>query len=209
MGHRPAIDQDPREDELRREGSGRVPGSHPVRGHDAHLVRSQLNGSTAHPALAEPRIARYPTPPQDAVPLHARAVALSSLSPMTRPHRVRSRILSLVLLSFLSVAPGAVQDLELRFLSVGQGDAILVRNAGRAALIDAGPSDRIAERLHTLGVSSLDLLIASHNHADHIGGAFHISRNGYSRGVPVRPFLAGSRAACTISPPCASVRSVG
>jgi competence protein ComEC len=61
--------------------------------------------------------------------------------------------------------------LEIRFLDVGQGDAVLVRSAGRTALIDAGPSDRVAERLQALGVDTVHLLVASHNHSDHIGGA--------------------------------------
>ena len=61
--------------------------------------------------------------------------------------------------------------LEIRFLDVGQGDAVLLRSEGRTALIDAGPSDDIVRRLRTLGVDTIDLLVASHNHADHIGGA--------------------------------------
>jgi competence protein ComEC len=61
--------------------------------------------------------------------------------------------------------------LEIRFLDVGQGDAVLLRSNGRTALIDAGPSDDIVRRLRALGVDTIDLLVASHNHADHIGGA--------------------------------------
>lgn len=61
--------------------------------------------------------------------------------------------------------------LEIRALDVGQGDAILLRSGGKAALIDAGPSDRVVARLRALGVDTVDLLVASHNHSDHIGGA--------------------------------------
>lgn len=61
--------------------------------------------------------------------------------------------------------------LEIRALDVGQGDAFLLRSDGRVALVDAGPSDAIARRLRALGVDTVDLLVASHNHADHIGGA--------------------------------------
>lgn len=60
--------------------------------------------------------------------------------------------------------------LELRVLDVGQGDAVLIRSDGRTALIDAGPADRIVAQLRALGVDTVDLLVASHNHADHIGG---------------------------------------
>jgi beta-lactamase superfamily II metal-dependent hydrolase len=66
---------------------------------------------------------------------------------------------------------GAEPALEIRFLDVGQGDAVLLRSGGRTALIDAGPADAIVRRLRTLAVDSIDLFVASHNHSDHIGGA--------------------------------------
>ncbi|MEX2472842.1 MAG: MBL fold metallo-hydrolase [Gemmatimonadota bacterium] len=59
---------------------------------------------------------------------------------------------------------------EVTFLDVGQGDATLIRTSeGRTALIDAGPGDPTAQ-LRDLGVERLDLVIATHPHADHIGG---------------------------------------
>ncbi|MDQ3556630.1 MAG: MBL fold metallo-hydrolase [Gemmatimonadota bacterium] len=67
--------------------------------------------------------------------------------------------------------PDTPPVLEIRFLDVGQGDAALIRSGGRVALIDAGPSDALVSRLRALGVDTVDVLIASHNHADHIGGA--------------------------------------
>lgn len=89
-------------------------------------------------------------------------------------------------------SPARAQDLELRFLDVGQGDAVLVRSGGKAALIDAGPSDRIVERLRALGVTSLDLLVASHNHADHIGGADAVLAS-----LPIRYYLDNGHPATT------------
>ena len=85
---------------------------------------------------------------------------------------MKTTVRFLCLAVVLALVPTPPQDdqLELRFLDVGQGDAILVRHAGRTALIDAGPSDAIVGKLQSLGVSSIDILIASHNHADHIGG---------------------------------------
>ena len=75
----------------------------------------------------------------------------------------------------LMAAPAARQQsapaLEIRFLDVGQGDAVLLRSDGRTALVDAGPSDAIVRRLRALGVDTIDLMVASHNHSDHIGGA--------------------------------------
>jgi beta-lactamase superfamily II metal-dependent hydrolase len=59
---------------------------------------------------------------------------------------------------------------EITFLDVGQGDAVLVRAPeGQAALIDAG-SDAPLAALASLGVERIDLLLATHPHADHIGG---------------------------------------
>lgn len=65
---------------------------------------------------------------------------------------------------------GTADTLELRVLDVGQGDAILIRHAGTTVLVDAGETDRIAAQLQALGVDTIDLAVASHNHDDHIGG---------------------------------------
>lgn len=96
------------------------------------------------------------------------------------------------LVLWLIGVPLAAQDVEIRFLDVGQGDAVLVRSGGKAALIDAGPTDGIAARLRALGVDSLDLIIASHNHADHIGGA-----DAVLAALPVRFYLDNGHPAAT------------
>lgn len=65
--------------------------------------------------------------------------------------------------------PGA---LTVTFFDVGQGDAALVRSPGGAAvLIDGGPDDhQVARELAALGVRRLDLVAATHAHADHVAG---------------------------------------
>jgi competence protein ComEC len=62
--------------------------------------------------------------------------------------------------------------LELHFLDVGQGDAVLIRAPdGRAVLYDGGQhEDRLLAALDRAGVTALEMVVASHNHADHIGG---------------------------------------
>jgi competence protein ComEC len=76
----------------------------------------------------------------------------------------------LILLGQVFGQPLRAQELELRFLDVGQADAILVREGGKTALIDAGGEAGVLGQLRRLGVDTIDLLVASHNHSDHIGG---------------------------------------
>lgn len=62
-------------------------------------------------------------------------------------------------------------SVELIFLDVGQGDAIVVRSPeGKVALIDSGNDPGIVYLLRHHGIDSIDIVIASHPHADHIGG---------------------------------------
>jgi beta-lactamase superfamily II metal-dependent hydrolase len=64
-------------------------------------------------------------------------------------------------------------DLRVYFLDVGQGDSSLVIFRDKVILIDAGEidqGDRVVADLRKLGVSRIDLLVASHPHSDHIGG---------------------------------------
>src|SRR5688572_3173991 len=72
------------------------------------------------------------------------------------------------------VEPLPAGNLGLVVLDVGQGDAaIVVAPGGCAALIDGGPSGAgtiVKANLAALGVTSLEFVIASHYHADHIGG---------------------------------------
>lgn len=59
------------------------------------------------------------------------------------------------------------------FLDVGQGDSTLFLYDGKTILIDAGEfeeADRVVRDLRLLGVTKIDLLVATHPHSDHIGG---------------------------------------
>lgn len=78
------------------------------------------------------------------------------------------------LLCPLGTASAQSTDSTLRIvqLAVGQGDAALIITPERRnVLIDAGRSSReVAYMLQQLAVDTLHLIVASHNHADHIGG---------------------------------------
>ena len=68
--------------------------------------------------------------------------------------------------SSVTVSPA----IRITFLDVGQGDGILIRSPeGKTALVDAGPSSPVGD-LRALDVTQIDLLVATHPHADHIGG---------------------------------------
>ena len=68
--------------------------------------------------------------------------------------------------------PGPVAgNLVVRFLDIGQGDAELLQlPGGETILIDSGDRGKpTVDLLKQYGVASVDLVIATHPHADHIG----------------------------------------
>lgn len=67
-----------------------------------------------------------------------------------------------------------IEELEVHFIDVGQGDATLVKCGGQAMLIDAGENDKgvlVQNYLRKQGVKALDYLIVTHPDSDHCGGA--------------------------------------
>lgn len=63
-------------------------------------------------------------------------------------------------------------------LDVGQGDAIVLRAAGKTVLIDAGDRDApTVEHLRMLRVTQIDLAVGTHPHADHIGRMDEVIEN--------------------------------
>ncbi len=70
-------------------------------------------------------------------------------------------------------SPAAYGDLSVSFLDVGQGDSILIASGGHFMLIDAGENDQgetVVSDLKEAGVETLDYVIGTHPHSDHIGG---------------------------------------
>jgi competence protein ComEC len=71
-----------------------------------------------------------------------------------------------------ALGTGPPSGLSIRFIDVGQGDAALVSTPeGAHILVDGGPDpDQVATRLEALGIKRLDVVVATHPHADHIVG---------------------------------------
>jgi len=65
----------------------------------------------------------------------------------------------------------APQGWSIALCDVGQGDAVLLRSAGRTAVVDTGPDAAAFERcLARLGVDEIDLAFLTHFDADHVTG---------------------------------------
>lgn len=64
-----------------------------------------------------------------------------------------------------------ISDWEIAVCDIGQGDATLIRTSENAAMVvDVGPDSRLMKKcLQTFGISRIDLFVASHFHADHVG----------------------------------------
>ncbi|MFB4393059.1 MULTISPECIES: DNA internalization-related competence protein ComEC/Rec2 [unclassified Pseudomonas] len=115
---------------------------------------------------------------------------------MLLPRGVPLRGLGAVMLLALWVPRPTMPEgqVEVWQLDVGQGLAVLLRTRNHALLYDAGPASGaydlgesvVLPTLRKLGVRQLDLLLVSHAHADHAGGAAAIQR-----GMPVAWGLAG------------------
>lgn len=61
-------------------------------------------------------------------------------------------------------------DMKIHYIDVGQGDSELIQVDGKNILIDAGTSDKKAlNYLKSIGITTLDYVIATHPHEDHIG----------------------------------------
>ena len=107
---------------------------------------------------------------------------VSAVPKLTRRIPARFAIFPLVIIAALVwIAAANVPDnrLHILFLDVGQGDAILIQTpSGQNILIDGGPADgEIASRLggrFSFWKRSIDLVVSTHPHEDHIGGLVEV-----------------------------------
>lgn len=85
----------------------------------------------------------------------------------------RTSACALVVLALLLIAPAMLADTTVRFLDVGQGDAILIHSdPDTDVLIDGGP--RGAMDSYLADMPPLDAVLWTHAHADHIGGLLDV-----------------------------------
>jgi competence protein ComEC len=79
-----------------------------------------------------------------------------------------------------NLPPPSGDELQVHVLSVGQGDSVLIiAPGGKTVLVDAGApgSGRVVlDAMKRYGVDHIDLMVATHAHADHIGGADEVMR---------------------------------
>ncbi len=133
--------------------------------------------------LVADRLARSPVPwitsRGGLVPLVCGGVIVCAAAWWLRSGRRLPR--GLIVAGFLAVplfvwstalSAGPPSGLVVHFFDVGQGDAaLMVSPGGVEILVDGGPEpEEVATDLAALGVKRLDVVVATHPHADHIVG---------------------------------------
>ncbi|MDI7248581.1 MAG: DNA internalization-related competence protein ComEC/Rec2 [Bacillota bacterium] len=100
--------------------------------------------------------------------------------PWTGPRLALAGLVVVVGTALVVVSAPPRHVLQVVFFSVGQGDAILLwRPGGPVMLVDCGPvretydagADTLLPYLHRQGIRRVDLLVLTHDHGDHVGGA--------------------------------------
>ncbi len=108
---------------------------------------------------------------------------------------VKWAVAPLSLLAVLVVFTAATlpdDELHVSFLDVGEGDAIFIQKGDRQVLVDGGPSPReitlaLGDRI-PFWDRSIDLLILTHPHQDHLAGLLEVLRR-YHVGQVLYPSL--------------------
>lgn len=90
--------------------------------------------------------------------------------------------------SGLTPSPVTVEgEMEVHFIDVGNADSILIRQGDKNLLIDAGErgdTDDILTYFEQHGIHRLDMVIATHPHADHIGAMAQVIKQ-----IPISKFV--------------------
>lgn len=93
--------------------------------------------------------------------------------PTATPLPTEEPYIPITIVPTVTPLPSAESTFSVTFLDVGQGDAAMVECDGHYMLIDGGDKDCSGEMYSYLKrneISYLDIVVASHAHADHVGG---------------------------------------
>src|SRR5699024_656484 len=81
-----------------------------------------------------------------------------------------------------------LSNLAVHFIDVGQGDSVLIETPNnKIILIDGGPPESghiVTDYLKKQGISSIDLLVNTHPHIDHIGGLKNVIKH-----IPIKQLI--------------------
>ena len=78
--------------------------------------------------------------------------------------------------------------MTVHFIDVGQGDAVYIDTPGLDMLVDGGSrgeGDTVVAYLRSLNVTRIDFVVATHPHADHIGGLIAVLTEYNETQIPV------------------------
>jgi competence protein ComEC len=86
--------------------------------------------------------------------------------------------LALVVFAWLTIGQSSQATVEVDLINIEHGDSILIRSSkGETVLIDAGnPDSGTLDYLKAHNIKSIDTMIATHAHEDHIGGLPEVMR---------------------------------
>ncbi len=86
--------------------------------------------------------------------------------------------LGLAWLSHRNTVASAPESFRVSFFDVGQGDSALIQVPhGASILVDGGPGSSVLDRLSQSGAASLDAVVLTHSHADHLAGLIEVLKH--------------------------------
>jgi beta-lactamase superfamily II metal-dependent hydrolase len=99
-----------------------------------------------------------------------------STTPISNTTLIETSVLTQTTTSLTPTTPG--EELDMHFLNVGEGDSILLDYGTTDVLIDGGEeSSNVANLIKPYVHGDLEAVIATHYHADHIGGLINVFKD--------------------------------